>query len=570
MHIFISSVGRDLKPERQAVISEILKLGDRPIGMEYFGASPEPPLEECLSQLADADLMILVLGPSYGSIHAGTGVSYTENEFRYAQKSGIDVLVFAAEKLGDKITAANDATAAKKYREFLNAATPNATYKEFSNSDQLAAAVSTGISNYKRKHGELGRRVSPFATAGEYFAWSLDPKKYFNHSWALVGGKDVLDRIRGFATGQGTVGVLYGAGGLGKSKILLEFANAFDEQATGWKIHFLRETMPLSGDFARGLPADPCIVVIDDAHRYAQLETALTLLREQRYAGRTKFILTARPSAKQLIDATLARSADASEIIDLGRIEPLRAQDARSLAEQALGPADLIHLDRLVNASSRTPIVIVVGGRLIRDKQLDPGLFATDEAFQRAVLDRFYEEVTKILPAPTQPWRDLLTLVSALGPVRAVDPQFRQSAAEFLEFQPWDLVERLGVLEQGGLLWRRGGLLEVTPDVLADYLLQSKCVSAGDEDTGLAKGLFDKFAGLSGANLFRNLGELQWRIDQTKGRPQVLWAIWSAVETEFAAANYAGRVHILGVIREAAIYQPKQALRIVKQAIELD
>jgi hypothetical protein len=65
MDIFISSVGRDLKAERQAAIREVLRLGDRPIGMEYFGASPEPPLEECLSQLADADLMILVLGPSY-------------------------------------------------------------------------------------------------------------------------------------------------------------------------------------------------------------------------------------------------------------------------------------------------------------------------------------------------------------------------------------------------------------------------------------------------------------------------------------------------------------------------
>jgi hypothetical protein len=127
-------------------------------------------------------------------------------------------------------------------------------------------------------------------------------------------------------------------------------------------------------------------------------------------------------------------------------------------------------------------------------------------------------------------------------------------------------------LEQGGLLARRGGLLEVTPDVLADHLLQSACVSASDEDTGLAKGLFDKFAGVSGANLFRNLGELQWRIDQMKRRPNILSAIWSEVENEFASptTTNAGRVHILGVIREAAIYQPERALRLVKQAIALD
>src|SRR5208282_340024 len=255
MDIFISSVGKALKAERQAVRDEVLKLGDRPIGMEYFGASPEPPLEECLAQLADADLMILVLGPSYGSVHSGTGVSYTENEFRYAQNAGIDVLVFAAENLSDKLIAANEATAVTKYQEFLKAVKANGTYAEFSNSDKLVAAVSTGISNWKRKHGELGRRVSPFSTGAEYFSRLLDSNKYFNHLWALVGRNDVLERIRGFATGKGTVGVLYGAGGLGKSRILREFATTFDEQAAGWSIRFLRETMPLSGDFPRGLPA---------------------------------------------------------------------------------------------------------------------------------------------------------------------------------------------------------------------------------------------------------------------------------------------------------------------------
>jgi Domain of unknown function (DUF4062) len=570
MDIFISSVGRELKLERQAVIREVLKLGDRPIGMEYFAASPEPPLEECLSQLADADLMILVLGPSYGSIHAATGISYTENEFRYARNAGIDVLAFAMERLADRIVAANDATASKKYGEFLHSVTARVKYDEFASPDQLALAVSAAISNYKKRHGELGRRVTPFVTGAEYFSWLLDPNKYFNHSWILVGRQDALSRIQSFATGKGTIGVLYGAGGLGKSKILLEFATKFDEQGTGWEVRFLRETMPLSSNFARGLPAEPCIVIVDDAHRYPELETALTLLHTQQYAGRTKFILTARPSSKQVIEGTLARSADPSETIDLGRLEPLSTPDVRSLAQQALGPDNAIHLERLVRASSKSPIVTVVGGRLIREKQLDPRLFATDEDFQRAVLNRFTEELTKGLPAPPQPWKDLLAVISALGPVRAGDPRIRQTAAEFLKMEPWELVERLGVLEQSGLLLRRGGLVEITPDVLADHLLQSACVSASGEDTGLSMGLFQKFAALAGSDLFRNLGELQWRIDQTKGQPQVLSGIWSTVRTEFASADYATRVEILKVIREAATYQPEEAIEIVKEAIALD
>jgi hypothetical protein len=106
--------------------------------------------------------------------------------------------------------------------------------------------------------------------------------------------------------------------------------------------------------------------------------------------------------------------------------------------------------------------------------------------------------------------------------------------------------------------------------VLADHLLQSACVSASNEDTGLATPLFENFAAISGANLFRNLGELQWRIDQLKGKPQILSGVWSTVRKEFAAADYPTRVEILKVIRDAAAYQPEEAIRIVKEAMTLD
>jgi hypothetical protein len=569
MDIFLSSVARDLKDERQAVVRQILKVGDRPIGMEYFGASPAPPLEECLSKLAEADLMILVLGPSYGSIHSGTGISYTENEFRYAQKAGIDVLAFAVEKLDEKIRIANDVDSASKYQAFIKSVGASVTYEPFGNPDQLAASVGAAIANFKSKHGELGRRLASFATVEEYFSSLLDPRKYFNHTWALAGREDVLDRLQKFVSSSAKVGTLYGAGGLGKSKTLFEFARRFDEQG-GWKLRFLRTTVPLASDFARGLPADPCLIIVDDAHRHPQLETALSLLGTEQYAGRTKFILSARPSGGRIISSIVSRSVDVSEAVDLGRIEPLSVTDVRKLAEQALGAADSTHIDRLVRASSKSPLVTLVGGRLIREKDLHPTLFISDEDFRRAVLHGFAEELTTALGTPQKPWNDLLVVLSVLGPVRVGDPAFRQRTSEFLKMEPWELVERIGVLDQNGLLSRRGGLVEITPDVLADHLLQSACVSASNEDTGLATPLFENFAAISGANLFRNLGELQWRIDQLKGKPQILSGVWSTVRKEFAAADYPTRVEILKVIRDAAAYQPEEAIRIVKEAMTLD
>src|SRR6266404_853573 len=131
MQIFLSSVARDLKNERQAVIHQISKLGDRPIGMEYFGAGPQPPLDECLAKVEEADLMVLVLGSSYGSIHSETGISYTENEFHHAKKIGIDILVFAVTKLADKMATANDEVSAVKYQQFLKTVQAAYLYEEF-------------------------------------------------------------------------------------------------------------------------------------------------------------------------------------------------------------------------------------------------------------------------------------------------------------------------------------------------------------------------------------------------------------------------------------------------------
>ncbi len=264
MQIFVSSVARDLKSEREAVIRQILKLGDRPIGMEYFGSTPQPPLEECLAKVEECDLMVLILGTSYGSVHAGTGISYTESEFRHAKQLGIEVLVFTVDDLTEKIDSCNDADSADKYKRFFQSVQAAHTYERFSGADQLSTAVVTGIANYKQEHGELGRRLVPFVSWTKFFELLLDSRKFFNHNWALVGRADVLSHLQDFVGSDKKIGVLYGAGGLGKSRLLLEFARNSEKTTSGWKLLFLSEFTPWTLELVKALPAAPCLIVIDE------------------------------------------------------------------------------------------------------------------------------------------------------------------------------------------------------------------------------------------------------------------------------------------------------------------
>jgi hypothetical protein len=567
MQIFVSSVGSDLRTERETAISQILKLGDRPIAMEHFGSTFQPPLEECLAKVEDSDLVILILGPSYGSVHAGTGISYTENEFNHAKQIGIDVLVFIVEDLGPKIDATNASDSATKYQRFFREVQGSQTYEQFSNPDRLAAAVATGISNYKKGHGELGRRLAPFVSWKEVFQVTLDQKKLFNHTWTLVGRKDVLDSLNAFARSNKNIGILYGPAGLGKSRVLLEFARAFDESISGWLLRFLREFTPWNPEIPKALPAGPVLIVIDDAHRYLDLEAALSFVHSAKYSNRTKFLLTARPSGKQAIDAILGRAADISEVADLGKLSPLPRDEVTKLVLQTLDAHTSHYADRLVHVSWDSPLVSVIGGGLVREKQLRPELFATDDEFKKAVFTRFADELTKSLPGNPETWKKLLVLISALGPIRPVRTELRDALSTVLKLEPWDLLEKIAQLEQNGILLRRGGLVQISPDVLGDYLLDSACVIAG-QDTGFATNLFEHFVSIQAENLLRNLAEVQWRIDQTVGTPQLLKGIWANIRSEFDAADMWGKLRILKIVEEAAAYQPDQALEIVRRAIK--
>lgn len=91
--IFISSTFVDLKEERRGIIDAILTLGCFPTGMKMFPASNLEQLEYIKRIIDDSDYYVLIVAGKYGS-EAEDGISYTEKEYEYAEKSGIPILAF--------------------------------------------------------------------------------------------------------------------------------------------------------------------------------------------------------------------------------------------------------------------------------------------------------------------------------------------------------------------------------------------------------------------------------------------------------------------------------------------
>ncbi|MCY0095289.1 DUF4062 domain-containing protein [Hoeflea ulvae] len=97
--IFISSTYSDLQEERRTVAEAISKSGQIPAGMEYFPASSQHQFEYIKRIIDRCDYYVLLIAGRYGSL-APSGISYTEEEYRYALSKKIPVLAFLYKNVG--------------------------------------------------------------------------------------------------------------------------------------------------------------------------------------------------------------------------------------------------------------------------------------------------------------------------------------------------------------------------------------------------------------------------------------------------------------------------------------
>lgn len=92
--IFISSTFTDLKVHRAALFSVIDEQNGKAHAMEFFGARPGAPKEECLGEVRKAHVFVLILGMRYGSLDPGSGLSFTHLEYLEAQRLSLPSLIY--------------------------------------------------------------------------------------------------------------------------------------------------------------------------------------------------------------------------------------------------------------------------------------------------------------------------------------------------------------------------------------------------------------------------------------------------------------------------------------------
>ena len=412
--------------------------------------------------------------------------------------------------------------------------------------------------------------LTPFVAPTEFFRPFLNESALFNHTWQIVGRSDHIRATHEFIESrQQKVAILVGRGGIGKSKILHELAESFDGEHQGMSLWFMAEGVPLTPDGADHLPYKPCVVVLDDAHRRSDLPTLLALSRQRPHA--TKLILSCRPQGIGYLKSQLTQGGfDAHEVFDLPNVKELSHGEVTELGRQALGAEFESLAEQLAEATWDCPLVTVVGGQLLAQRAIPPDLLERDEEFRDTVLTRFRDVLLGEVGDRVDPklCMSLLNLISAIQPIRVDNERALDFEADFLGIDRPRVLLSLGVLEEAGVLLRRGNTLRIVPDVLADHILHQVSITPQGQKTGYADTIFHQFGSLCPTEVLRNLSELDWRLRRSGAQATgLLIGIWQSIEQEFQGASNSVRCRILGILEEIAVYQPEKTLELVEYAI---
>jgi hypothetical protein len=573
LKVFLSSTFLDLVGERETVLKALHKKRASTLAMEYFVATPGTPRETALENLRKSDVMILVIGFKAGTLLPdGSGSTYTSAEYEELLRLGKEPLVFVKQKPRGKKRIPSwrneekDPDKKAALESFKRRACEKSTPAYFTTPDQLALEVIQALDAWEGR-GRPGARKT-FASTVEYFQ-GKNPQGQFHildFSTTLLGREEQIRALDDFADShQKRVFILSGRGGIGKSKILHDWANSNPAKAV-----FLKDEPLWHEDSEKEIPIECKTVIVDDAHRQEEFGKVLQLLQDTAAHRNLKLIVSTRPGSSTRLLQQVSRKIDQSQVLQLPELHELNRQQSRSLAEQVLGDNFRNFAAHLAEIGSNSPLAIVAGGRLIAARRIDPSTLTTLEEFRSTIFGRLLDEMDLRGPKfAIDPPLPVLHLLAALGPVDVEQHGFQQSAQALLDRPIDEILATVDALASNGIVTPRPKPVRVLPDVLSDYLLEERCIGPGGRSTQYSDRVYDRFGAHSLKSLMRNLAELDWRRGQSgETGLNLLDGIWADIHRRFRAGDEYERNQILKDLSPAAFYQPDHVIALVRRAID--
>jgi transcriptional regulator with XRE-family HTH domain len=408
--------------------------------------------------------------------------------------------------------------------------------------------------------------AGPWLTVEDFFAPHLANGRIFNHRWELVGREAELDLLATALADADVVSVsLVGRAGEGKSRVLRSALSAFTKAYPQVLVRVASHE-EITAKSLEDLGTGEKLIVVDDAHDRVDLGQVIRYAANER--NNASILLAYRPYWTDVVQRELARFGITGELAASVMLTRPTKRDAVTLASQVLTEhgAPSHAAAALAELAYDSPLAVVVGAQIIAKEGVHPELFGSNEEFRSTVLKQYERVIAEDIAEGKDRERihSMLRVLALIQPMVPDDRHVLELLSNVEGIDAPDASRLARLLIDGGVLFKRGSQYRLSPDLLADSIIATACITSGGQSNGYAERLFAAAIGEHKEHVLINLGRLDWRRNEgDTSASRLLDGLWNQLawdddydQTQVKAAA------------SAAYYQPRQALAFARRLID--
>ena len=350
---------------------------------------------------------------------------------------------------------------------------------------------------------------------------------------------------------------VYGSGGIGKTKLAIEFAKTVEQDHTDYEPLFVQ----MAGDSFESALADippnkKYIFFVDDAHDFIDHLGGIKILLNSPGYSESKAVLITRKPFKAFLEDSFRTALPDGAVDDL-EIEKLSLERTKEFIGTYTRIPDNAVLTGLAKIARDTPLIAVMVIDLV-NKDIGPLKDLSKDKLVERTFKSYLSDSFKKYPESSERRRKLLNWLTGIAPIDMEDSRIRGKLAEILKVEPDEVEHYRDDLKNDGLLFQYGTKQRVFPHQLSDYVLGKACFLSEGRPSSFHERLLREFLPLFPVKVVVNLARVEVIADENS----LLDAYVASLKDQVREGNNAIRESVLDQMEGISYFRPDDAIEV--------
>ena len=382
-----------------------------------------------------------------------------------------------------------------------------------------------------------------------------EKNRLLRYDYETFGREDEINHFQTFVQApEKRLLMVYGSGGIGKTKLAIEFAKKIEQEHTDYEPLFVQMAEDSFESALADIPPNrKYIFFVDDAHDFIDNLGGIKIVLNSPGYSESKAVLITRKPFKAFLESSFltALPDDAAGELEIPKLRPEKTKEFIHKYTQIPDGSLLAGLAQL---GRDTPLLAVMVIHLFKEGEELSGL--TQDRLVQLAFESYLKNSFQKYPESSEKRRKLLNWLSGIAPIDMENSQIRDKLAEILRVEPYEVEQYRDNLKTDGLLFHYGAKQRVFPHQLSDYVLQKACFLSEGHPSSFHECLLTEFLPLFPVKVVINLA----RVENIAGEKSLLDEHVDSLKTRVRAGDNFVRMDILEQMEGISYFRPDDAI----------